>query len=243
MSKIEVDQIDPQSSTNLIIGTSGDTIKTGTGTSLVIQGDGSSANGIVTLNCSQNSHGVKLSSPDHSGGQSYTMKLPATNITAGKFLKVDSITGSGATAVGQLSFADEPGGGKILQVVSATDSANYSVTSTSFVNSSNGLTLNITPSATTSKIFVQVSVSNLYGASGNNIFLTIYRGSTNLGGSNGMATHGGFNENVPASMTILDSPSSTSQLTYQVYAKVTGGTHDYGSTNSVSTITAFEVGA
>ena len=96
MSKIEVDQLDPQSGTNLTIGTSGDTIKTGTGTSLVVQGDGSSANGIITLNCSQNSHGIKLSSPDHSGGQSYTMKFPATNITAGKFLKVDSISGSGS---------------------------------------------------------------------------------------------------------------------------------------------------
>jgi len=134
-------------------------------------------------------------------------------------------------------------GGKILQVVTANDSANYSVTSTSFVNSSNGLTLNITPSATSSKIFVHVSVSNLFGASGNNIFLTIYRGSTNLSGSEGMAVHGGFSENVPASMSILDSPSSTSQLTYQVYAKVTGGTHSYGSANTVSTITAFEVGA
>ena len=110
MSKIEVDQLDPQSGTNLTIGTSGDTIKTGTGTSLVVQGDGSSANGIITLNCSQNSHGIKLSSPDHSGGQSYTMKFPATNITAGKFLKVDSISGSGATAIGQLSFADVSAG-------------------------------------------------------------------------------------------------------------------------------------
>ena len=143
---------------------------------------------------------------------------------------------------GDNTFA-APSGGKILQVVTANDSANYSITSTSYINSSNGLTLNITPSATSSKIFVHVSVSKMFGASGNNLFLTIYRDSTNLGGSSGMAIHGGFNETIPASMSILDSPSSTSQLTYQVYAKVTGGTHNYGSANSVSTITAFEVGA
>ena len=131
MSKIEVDQVDPQSGTNLTIGTSGDTIKTGAGTSLVVQGDGSSANGLITLNCSQNSHGVKISSPDHSGGQSYTMKLPATNITAGKFLKVDSITGSGATAVGQLSFVDEPGGGSLVKLQSQTASSASAVTFTS----------------------------------------------------------------------------------------------------------------
>ena len=143
---------------------------------------------------------------------------------------------------GDNTFA-EAGGGKILQVVTANDSANYSVTSTSFVNSSNGLTLNITPSATSSKIFVHVSIAQMFGASGNNMFLTIYRGSTNLSGTEGMAVHGGFGENVPASMSILDSPSSTSQLTYQVYSRVTGGTHNYGSTGTVSTITAFEVGA
>lgn len=143
---------------------------------------------------------------------------------------------------GDNTFA-EAGGGKILQVVTANDSANYSITSTSYINSSNGLTLNITPSATSSKIFIHVSVSRMFGASGNNLLLTIYRDSTNLGGSSGMAVHGGFNETIPASMSILDSPSSTSQLTYQVYAKVTGGTHNYGDSNAVSTITAFEVGA
>jgi hypothetical protein len=131
--------------------------------------------------------------------------------------------------------------GKVLQVVSATDSANYSITSTSFVNSSNGLTLNITPSATSSKVFVQVSVANMFGASGQNLFLTIYRDSTNLGGTNGMAINGGFNESVPVSMSILDSPSTTSSTTYQVYARVTGGTSDYGNGNAVSTITAFEI--
>ena len=67
-------------------------------------------NGKLQLNCSQNSHGVKLESPDHSAGQSYTMKLPDNQIAADKFLKIKSISGSGATAVGQLEFADGGGG-------------------------------------------------------------------------------------------------------------------------------------
>ena len=75
-----------------------------------VKGDGSSNNGKVQLNCSQNSHGVKVESPDHSAGQSYTMKLPDNQIAADKFLKVKSISGSGATAVGQLEFADGGGG-------------------------------------------------------------------------------------------------------------------------------------
>tara|TARA_R100000700_G_scaffold36946_1_gene46681 strand:+ start:234 stop:1511 length:1278 start_codon:yes stop_codon:yes gene_type:complete len=63
-------------------------------------------NGKLQLNCSAQSHGVKLESPDHSAGQSYTMKLPDNQIAADKFLKVKSISGSGSTATGQLEFAD-----------------------------------------------------------------------------------------------------------------------------------------
>tara|TARA_B100000927_G_scaffold70858_1_gene56237 strand:- start:1343 stop:2473 length:1131 start_codon:yes stop_codon:yes gene_type:complete len=71
-----------------------------------IKGDGSSYEGCLQLNCHVNSHGVKIKSPDHSAGQSYTMILPDNNITANKFLQVKSITGSGNTAVGQLEYAD-----------------------------------------------------------------------------------------------------------------------------------------
>ena len=80
------------------------------GTGVVeVKGDGSSTNGKVQLNCSQNSHGVKLESPDHSASQSYTIKLPDNQIAADKFLKVKSISGSGSTAIGQLEFADGSG--------------------------------------------------------------------------------------------------------------------------------------
>jgi len=60
--------------------------------------------GTLILNCENNSHGIKLISPAHSASQSYQLKFPTNNCTAGTFLKVDSITGSGTTAVGQLSF-------------------------------------------------------------------------------------------------------------------------------------------
>ena len=63
------------------------------GTGLVeVKGDGSSTNGKLQLNCSQNSHGVKLESPDHSASQSYTIKLPDNQIAADKVLKVKSIS-------------------------------------------------------------------------------------------------------------------------------------------------------
>ena len=61
--------------------------------------------GSIQLNCEANSHGIKLTSPAHSSGQSYELKFPTGNVTAGTFLKVDSVSGSGATGVGQLSFS------------------------------------------------------------------------------------------------------------------------------------------
>ena len=73
---------------------------------LEVKGDGSSENGTIQLNCSQNSHGVKISSPAHSAGQSYELILPTGNVTADKVLKVASVSGSGTTGIGQLSFGD-----------------------------------------------------------------------------------------------------------------------------------------
>ena len=66
--------------------------------------------GTLILNCENNSHGIKLQSPAHASGQSYTLKFPTGNVTADRFLKVASITGSGTTGVGQLSFAEVSGG-------------------------------------------------------------------------------------------------------------------------------------
>jgi len=66
--------------------------------------------GTVILNCESNSHGIKLQSPAHAAGQSYTLKFPTGNVTADRFLKVASVSGSGTTGVGQLSFGEVSGG-------------------------------------------------------------------------------------------------------------------------------------
>jgi len=60
------------------------------GTGVVeVKGDGSSVDGTVQLNCSQNSHGVKIKSPAHSASASYTLTLPV-NVVNGQFLKTDT---------------------------------------------------------------------------------------------------------------------------------------------------------
>jgi hypothetical protein len=64
--------------------------------------------GSIQLNCEANTHGIILQSPPHSASQSYTIKFPTGNITAGTFLKVDSVSGSGTSGVGQLTFDSSP---------------------------------------------------------------------------------------------------------------------------------------
>ena len=68
----------------------------------IFKGDGSSADGKITLNCSQNTHGVSIQSPAHSAGASYTLTLPTTDGNADEFMQTD---GAGA-----LTFAAVSGG-------------------------------------------------------------------------------------------------------------------------------------
>ena len=79
--------------------------------------------GSIQLNCEANSHGIKLTSPPHSSGQSYELKFPTGNVTADRFLKVDSVSGSGTTGVGQLSFAEISAGTSWQAVKTSTFTA------------------------------------------------------------------------------------------------------------------------
>ena len=79
--------------------------------------------GSIQLNCENNSHGIKLTSPPHSSGQSYELKFPTGNVTADRFLKVASVSGSGTTGVGQLSFAEVSGGTSWQAVKTSTFTA------------------------------------------------------------------------------------------------------------------------
>ena len=115
------------------------------------------------------------------------------------------------------------GAGKILQVVAGTSSTEVSASSTSYADS--GLDVAITPSATSSKIFV-VATFGGYQQGGYNGYWTIYRDSTNLnsGSPDSMtSSHAqdiGNNIQLSQSLSFLDSPSSTSSITYSVYCKV-----------------------
>ena len=90
-----------------------DTIQaTTTNTNLKLKGAGTggveimSADGVtdgkITLNCSQNTHGVSIQSPAHAAGQSYTLVLPTSVGTAGQMLT------SGGASPSQLTWTSLP---------------------------------------------------------------------------------------------------------------------------------------
>ena len=121
VSTLKVNTIKKQSGSSITIGESGDTITitagatltgtvagtytgtvTGTvdSTSITAKGDGASADGKITLNCSQNSHGVKIQSPAHSAAQSYTLILPTSVGSNGQVLATNGASSN------QLSWID-----------------------------------------------------------------------------------------------------------------------------------------
>ena len=139
--------------------------------------------------------------------------------------------------------------GHVLQVLTGTSSSEAYTQSTSFVTMS--LTVAITPIATSSKIFIICNTSG-YNDGGNAQvgYYTIYRDSTDLGASNnnGFANihqGSGSGHDVGTNICIseLDSPSTTSAITYGMYARVNNASYKtYWSMNaSKSDITVMEI--
>jgi len=146
---------------------------------------------------------------------------------------------SGATITNS-GTANNFGGGKVLQVVNMTSTSATSTTSSSFV--ATALTDTITPSATSSKILI-LATGNLNNTSGSQwTYATIARGGTNLGAAQGMTGIYASGDNHSAcTMTYLDSPSSTSELTYDVRISVSGGTGKWNQQAAKISLTLMEI--
>ena len=139
--------------------------------------------------------------------------------------------------------------GHVLQVLTGTSSSEAYTQSTSFVTMS--LTVAITPIATSSKIFIICNTSG-YNDGGNAQvgYYTIYRDSTDLGASNNngfanihQGSGSGHDVGTNICISTLDSPSTTSAITYGMYARVNNASYKtYWSMNgSKSDITVMEV--
>jgi len=73
---------------------------------LTVKGDGGSNDGYLQLNCRVNSHGIKLKSPPHSAGATYTLTFP-NSVSAGKFLKTDGSGNLSFASAGGITEADQ----------------------------------------------------------------------------------------------------------------------------------------
>ena len=124
---------------------------------------------------------------------------------------------TGATGIDNIQAAT----GSVLQVVASSTTTTFSTTSNTPVDVT-GLSATITPSSTSSKILVTVNFR--YGSNASSIIKSLLlRGATeiDIGGSSNLSnvfngtgsTTQGFGV---SSFSYLDSPSSTSALTYKI---------------------------
>ena len=99
---------------------------------LTIKGDGSSADGKLVLNCSQNSHGVSIAGPAHSAGQSYNLILPTSVGTNGQVLATNG------SNTNQLTWVDaqetKPTVANVSQTIAPATATDITITGTNFVS-------------------------------------------------------------------------------------------------------------
>ena len=141
------------------------------------------------------------------------------------------------------------GTGNVLQVVTATDTSGTQIAQNSYTDT--GLSANITPSATSSKILVMVNTNvrvNRNAYYDITALLRVLRDSTQIINRYVMIRGSSSQNSIATSsdLTVLDSPSTTSQITYklQAYPSTTdsGGYVETAYSDSVDTITLIEIG-
>lgn len=152
-----------------------------------------------------------------------TADITDGQVTAGKLASTLDLTGKTVTLPAGT-------GGKVLQVVSASTTTQTSTTSTSYVDT--GITASITPSSASNKIMVIVAcpvksqTTNSTGA--DNQKMSLFRGATQLTSapSGTREGYGGGHSDYVYSgshLSYLDSPATTSSVTYIVKIKANGG--------------------
>lgn len=199
-SLLKVDKLDPQSGTALEIGTSGDTITVPSGASLTLTDSTLSLPTTITSTTE-----VKTNKISPASGVAFTLGDSGDTFTVP----------SGATIVNS-GTATGFGGGLVLQVIRASTTTITATTSTSMVDITN-LTVNITPASTSNKVFVIMNVNGINAEASDisGVSLRIYQASDVSGEvmNIGYGTTAQLNDS--ATLTALDSPSSTSELTYK----------------------------
>ena len=185
------------------------------------------------------------------GTGTFTLESPATNTD--RTLVLPDEAGTVLTSVSGLTAGNLTGSvpasampaGSVIQVVNHRNSTANSTTSSSFVATNS--TATITPTSATSKILIITNAPLYVNANNGHIYTSIFRGTTNLKEGNqelqlfatGTADTGRWTN---GSMSFVDSPSTTSAVTYTVYFRVAvAGTAYYDSNGGRAIITLMEI--
>ena len=166
-------------------------------------------------------------------------------------LKVDTLQDSGGNAIitsNGSGTITTPGitTGKVLQVLNSTGTAGFDTNSTSYVQvTGTGHGVSITPSSTSSKIFISIMVEARSSTSAQSSINTILRDSTDLSGGTRFALVYGNALDAAINMTFLDSPNTTSQVTYRIGTKSSSSSHNsrINAGNRLFSYIAMEIGA
>jgi hypothetical protein len=237
---LQVDTIQNNNTSTIITQTNTTTITIGrTGQTITIPSGATfnASSASVNLPAINLSTGVTGTLPVANGGTNLTTYttgdlLYASNATTLTKLGVGS-SGQGLVVSGGLPAwgTSGPSAGQVIQVKTATDSSTRTTSSTSFTAASNTLSVSITPASASNKMFLMANLGSSGSENDQAIYFTIYRDSTNLGTANyGFSSiytyvgDVGSTLSIPASMSYLDSPSTTSSITYQVRFRASAGT-------------------
>ncbi len=132
---------------------------------------------------------------------------------------------------------------KTLQVVSATIAASSATTSTAFAKTS--LAASITPVSASNQVKISFSSVIVGSIAATEYDTTIMRNGVNILGARGCAEHGAAGTSIvtveSVSCVYLDSPSTTSSVTYTIAIKGGAGTTTFGDTGLTSSIILEEI--
>jgi len=159
--------------------------------------------------------------------------VSATGLTTAQTVSATNIT------TGTLPFAQLPTG-SVLQTLSFSLASLQSTSSTSYASAF--LQQAITPKFATSKILITIS-GGIYVSASGGCKVTLYRDSSNILATNGFYQGTLAAQEIPCSLTYLDSPATTSSVNYGLrYLVVSGSGSVYLSiNNTTSTITVQEI--
>ena len=145
------------------------------------------------------------------------------------------------------------GGGGIVQVkqIQHSTSVDYSTNSFSAGTSSGGnFAITITPKFATSKILLSFTSMYDLNAANQRVYITMFRSigggtASNIVGGRGLVEiwNPDSRTQATASAQYLDSPNTTQQITYTIYAQVSSGNFYLGLYNNQKWMQAMEVSA